>query len=247
MGNYLKSVHDLFNRVLVKCKKPDKVWMYIFTGFILSVFSLFVLSDLAEDYMTSGSFRIDGVAFKYVYSIRDVQLNKIFVAVTSTGNFVSVITITLIAAFILLHMKKRGEAIFFSSNILGVWLFNELLKYIFKRPRPSEIWLVNATDYSFPSGHSMIFMGLSLFIIYYILLYVKNKKLAVLLTVLVFAYSLLVGLSRVYVGVHYLSDVVAGWSGGTLWSSSSILIYRAVGSRNKLYNTGDDKNEYGII
>lgn len=132
------------------------------------------------------------------------------------------IIITLIITDYLIYIKKKTEGLFFGLNIFGIWIFNEILKAIFKRPRPAGTWLVNAAGYSFPSGHAMIFMGLSLLSIYYIFIYIKNKRVSIMISLLIFIYSIFVGLSRVYVGVHYLSDVLAGWAAGLMWVTLSV-------------------------
>ena len=115
--------------------------------------------------------------------------------------------------------KKIGVSIF--SNLVIVTILNQLLKGILQRPRPTEYRIIEETGYSFPSGHSMISMAFYGYIIYLIYKYVKNKYIKwfsiVLLSILICS----IGISRIYLGVHYTSDVL----GGFLISISYLVIY----------------------
>ena len=120
---------------------------------------------------------------------------------------------------ILIKNKKIGVSIF--SNLAIITALNQLLKNILQRPRPTEYRIIEETGYSFPSGHSMISMALYGYIIYLIYKYVTNKYIKwfsiVLLSILICS----IGISRIYLGVHYTSDVL----GGFLISVSYLVIY----------------------
>ncbi|WP_242947041.1 phosphatase PAP2 family protein [Clostridium haemolyticum] len=105
-----------------------------------------------------------------------------------------------------------------------------MLKFIVKRPRPTGNWLVNIHGYSFPSGHSVLSMTTALLIIYFVLTNLRNKGLAILLSIPIYIYGSLVGISRVYVGVHYISDVVGGWTLATICVFISLLIFNKINS-----------------
>ena len=214
--------------------------LYYFTCLVLSLFLAFL--EIAENCL-SGKWMYDLKAINYVNNVRDGTSNSIFKVITATGNTIPVIIITLSITVYFIFMKKKTEALFFCLDILGVWIFNEILKATFKRPRPAGLWLVNAVGYSFPSGHAMIFMALSLLSIYYILISIKNKKVSIMISLLIFIYSVFVGLSRVYVGVHYLSDVLAGWMAGMLWIILTVSLKRYTGFEYKL----KDEQEKEII
>jgi undecaprenyl-diphosphatase len=103
-------------------------------------------------------------------------------------------------------------------------LFNLILKQIFLRPRPvfPQAFLVDS-GYSFPSGHTMIslvFYGAVAFLVLLTLKKRWNKFFVVLGFILI---SALIGFSRLYLGVHYLTDVLAGWAAGGLWLTVCIL------------------------
>jgi len=77
----------------------------------------------------------------------------------------------------------------------------------------------------------MRFMGFSILLVYYILIFLKGKRARIFLSISILVFSVLVGFSRVYLGVHYMSDVLAGWFAGILWTSTIIVIYKALGYR----------------
>lgn len=222
---FIKRKCNELHTFTIKYKNYDEAAIYFFMNIFLSLTSLFIFLDLVEDYLTKENWGFDLIVASYVDSIRNNFLNSFFKVITKTGNVIPMLIITFIVAVIFIRIKKEKQALFISINTLGLWIFNGLLKQIFKRPRPSGSKIIAASGYSFPSGHAMIFMGFSILICYYILLYVKQKRTAIFLSILILAYSILVGLSRVYLGVHYFSDVLAGWFAGILWSSGSIAIY----------------------
>ena len=106
-------------------------------------------------------------------------------------------------------------------NLTINFIFNQYLKLFFSRPRPVDLMIVEEKGYSFPSGHSMISMAFYGFIIFLIWKYLKNKKLKWLYTILLGILIVLVGTSRIYLGVHYASDVLAGF----YFSIAYLIIY----------------------
>lgn len=228
----------MFENICSYAKKYNKVCNdkigFSLVNIFMALISSLVLLELAEDWFETGSWIFDSAAVNYVYSIRSSTLNNTFKIITSTGNVAMVIAITLAIAIVLVYLKKKKEALLFTSNVMGLWIFNEVLKAVFKRPRPLGEWLVSATGYSFPSGHAMTFMGLSLLLGYYFLSFMKSRLMAAALTFMIINYSVFVGLSRVYVGVHYLSDVLGGWAGAMLWLSLTSSGYKKLVLRENL-------------
>ena len=115
--------------------------------------------------------------------------------------------------------KKIGVSIF--SNLVIVTILNQLLKGILQRPRPTEYRIIEETGYSFPSGHSMISMAFYGYLIYLIYKYVKNKYIKWISIVVLSLLICTIGISRIYLGVHYTSDVL----GGFLISISYLVIF----------------------
>ena len=110
-----------------------------------------------------------------------------------------------------------------------VTILNQLLKRLLQRPRPTEFRIIEETGYSFPSGHSMVSMAFYGYLIYLIYRFVKNKYLKWISIVLLSLLICLIGISRIYLGVHYTSDVL----GGFLISISYLVIY--ISAFNKFF------------
>ena len=105
--------------------------------------------------------------------------------------------------------KKIGLTIFINLGLSA--LVNFILKQILQRPRPIEHRIIDETGYSLPSGHSMVSMAFYGFLIYLIYKNVKNRYLKIILIFLLSTLIISIGISRIYLGVHYTSDVIAGF------------------------------------
>ena len=119
-----------------------------------------------------------------------------------------VVMLTTIFALIILKNKKIG--LFMALNLIIITIFQYILKPIFGRARPVDINLIKETNYSFPSGHSLTAMAFYGFIIY--LIYKSNLKYKKIYIILLSILILLIGLSRVYLGVHFITDVLGGFT-----------------------------------
>ena len=172
---------------------------------------------LAEDVFNKEIMNGDIIGYKLIstFLISDF-VTPIAKFITNFGGaiFLSIATVML---FLLIKNKKIGLSII--SNIVIITILNQLLKRILQRPRPTEFRIVEETGYSFPSGHSMVSMAFYGYLIYLIYRYIKNKYVKwTLITILSIC---LIGISRIYLGVHYTSDVL----GGFLLSISYLVIY----------------------
>src|SRR5699024_2347709 len=99
----------------------------------------------------------------------------------------------------------------FLLNLILVFLLNYVLKILFSRNRPADINLIVETGFSFPSGHAMMSLGIYGFLIYLLLLSDKNKISKIIGTCFLILLIFLIGISRIYLGVHYATDVIAGF------------------------------------
>ncbi|MBF0714736.1 phosphatase PAP2 family protein [Gemelliphila palaticanis] len=173
---------------------------------------------------------IDNNIWKYVYKVRFEFLNKIFILITTFGDSWFLFLVVTIFTIFLLLKKDLINAIFLSSSvILGALILNKILKSVYARPRPFESInlenLIEASNYSYPSGHSM-----GSIIVYFLMCYlisknIENKNLGKKLYIFFTIFSILIAISRVYLGVHYLTDIVAGFSLGFTWAILSIYFY----------------------
>ncbi|MEM8505294.1 MAG: phosphatase PAP2 family protein [Cyanobacteria bacterium P01_D01_bin.1] len=196
---------------------------------------LYLIANLSEEILEQESFTLDKHILLYIHQFSNPVLDRLMLSVTKLGNPEIVVPITA-AAFILLWWKRyRLAAKFFALNALGGVVLSNVLKLVFNRPRP-ELWprLITETTYSYPSGHALGSMILYGFLSYLLITLYPRYSLAwrVIGIVLILA----VGFSRLYLGVHWPTDILAGYGVGFLWVTVCIVLMRmqAAKSRDKL-------------
>lgn len=151
----------------------------------------------------------DNFIFSGIKRIRTEPLTIVFKFITffCSTEFLLIATIA-----IMVFSKNKKRAFYIALNVLICFLLNQGLKHVFLRPRPEDINLITEGGYSFPSGHSMVslaFYGLFIYIIFHMRLKKYKRYLYCILLALL---TLLIGISRIYLGVHYASDVLAGFA-----------------------------------
>lgn len=152
---------------------------------------------------------IDNTIYNVISKLKSDKVTIFFKIIT---NFSSALTLILITLLTLALFKNKKYGKFMIINLVCIVILNQILKFSFARTRPLDIMLIKETGYSFPSGHSMASMGFYGFIIYLIFKNCKNKIHKIIYISLLILLILLIGISRVYLGVHYASDVIAGFS-----------------------------------
>ena len=174
---------------------------------------------LAEDVFNKEIMNEDIIGYKFIstFLISDFA-TPIAKFIT---NFGGAIFIAVVAIFLAIIIKNKKIAISILANLVIITGFNQLLKRILQRARPTEYRIMQETGYSFPSGHSMISMAFYGYLIYLIYKHVKNKYIKWISISLLSILICLIGISRIYLGVHYTSDVL----GGFLISISYLVIY----------------------
>ena len=111
-----------------------------------------------------------------------------------------------------MFLKNKNYKILVTINLLIIFLGNTMLKYTFLRERPNNLRLIDIGGYSYPSGHAMVSTAFYGLIIYLIYINDKNIKRRNILCIFLILLIFLISVSRVYLGVHYVTDVVAGIS-----------------------------------
>ena len=154
---------------------------------------------------------IDTVMADFISSIRCEWLDYVMKFVTSFGITATIFVLLLVSIWgIIRGMKNRKLAMFFFIGLIGNVIINQGIKFLIKRNRPVNS-LIYVGGFSFPSGHAMVSMAFYGMLIYVFYKLVKNNKLKYLLMVFCAVLILLIGFSRIYLGVHYFSDVLVGF------------------------------------
>lgn len=189
--------------------------------------------ELAEDVFNKEIMNGDIIGYKIIstFLISDFA-TPIAKFITNFGGAIFIILLTVILIAVIKN-KKIGLSIL--TNLAIITILNQLLKRILQRPRPTEYRIIEESGYSFPSGHSMISMAFYGYLIYLIYKYVENKNVKWILISLLSILICLIGISRIYLGVHYTSDVL----GGFLISISYLVIY--ISAVNNVFYKKEEK------
>jgi membrane-associated phospholipid phosphatase len=196
-------------------------------GFILGILLItgMVFTSLAEDVVNREAFSLfDPLFGNWLLTQTNPGGDRIFSTITYFGNALVISAGTIWLGFWLAKKKRWNQLIFLFLAVGGAALLNLILKNIFLRPRPNfPLAYLVEKGFSFPSGHAMVstaFYGAAAYLAFFVLKRWQNKLLVAFGCL---AAALLIGFSRLYLGVHYLTDVIAGWSAGGLWLAVCIL------------------------
>ena len=188
---------------------------------IILFMCLLMFFAILEDVFEKEIIKLDILGYGLISTLISNNITPVAIVITNLGGAITLIGLTII---FLLVIKNKKISLSILLN-LGISAFlNILLKNIIQRPRPDEFRLISETGYSFPSGHSMVSMAYYGYLIYLIFKFVKNKKLKTFLITILCILILSIGISRIYLGVHYTSDVIAGF----VLSISYLIIYTSI-------------------
>jgi membrane-associated phospholipid phosphatase len=185
---------------------------WLFVGLLLPLWG-FV--ELADEVHEQEAFFFDELLLLRAHASATPGLDQWFIGVSAAGYLYGVVPIDILLVLVLLWIRHWREASFAAASFAGSALLNLATKQFFRRDRPA-LWesLAPETTFSFPSGHAMGSMTLAMTVI--LLSWHTRWRWPVLLLAL--AFVLQVGASRIYLGVHYPSDILGGWLAGTAWA-----------------------------
>ncbi len=162
-----------------------------------------------------------------IAAFRSPGITKALIFFTYLGNWQVIVGLWIAAVIILGLLRKRRELIFLVMVLTSGVIIRTLAKLLFHRQRPdASLALIFENGYAFPSGHalmSVIFYGA---ITYFVYKLCKKKWQKIILSIVFVALIFLIGFSRIYLGVHWISDVIAGWLMGFSILAFFILIFK---------------------
>lgn len=179
----------------------------------------------------------DSTIISFIQGFELPTMTRIMIFFTMMG---STSVVIIISVFMLLFLCKishnRTDLILFVTVIMGTAIFNQVLKFMFKRTRPTVHQLIEENGYSFPSGHSMGAFALYGVLVFLLWRYITTRIGRVFLILISVIMSMTIGVSRIYLGVHYPSDVLGGYLVSCFWLAVTIWIYQhyVEGRNNKI-------------
>lgn len=215
---------------MIKIKKSkSQIVKLLITIFFLIVFFLITLDYLNNFYLN----HYDKLIIHFIQENRTQFLNNLMLSLTALGQGKVILTESLIATMLLLKLKKYHYLITLALSSAGGQFFVIFFKNLLQRQRPEIInALTQENTFSLPSGHSftaIVFYGLILYLVYKNL---KSTSLKIAVAVLGILLILAIGFSRIYLGVHWPSDVLAGYSLGMAWVVTTITLLKIQENRH---------------
>lgn len=177
----------------------------------------------------------DHAIIRYVQSFEQPWLTRIAIWLSVIGSRDPIIVMCVfVMAFLYLMLKHRMELLLLIGVMLGSSILNIVLKLAYQRMRPDIHRLIEVTGYSFPSGHSMAAFSFYGILAYLLWRHMPTRGGRVLLLSLAVLMIICMGLSRIYLGVHYPSDVLGGYFAASFWLALSIRVYEQIAIRRPL-------------
>lgn len=224
-------MQDLFDRTVnlwLQKVSPRITSFVAFFGIVwlsASALTLYLVANLSEEILDRESFAFDKNILLYIHQFANPTLDSLMLGVTRVGDPRTVVPLTVLVFCFLWWKHYRLEAKFFLLNAFGGAVLSYVLKLVFTRSRP-ELWprLILDPTFSYPSGHALGSMVLYGFLTYLIItLHPRYTKVwrAIGITLIV-----VIGFSRLYLGVHWPTDILAGYGIGFLWITVCIMLMR---------------------
>lgn len=196
-----------------------KMSLTFILSWALAFLFIYVFVTLSEGVLENELGTFDMIVGALVRSLYSPGITEFFIFITRLGSgLIEALLCVIIACVFLFYLKEKWKASFLVLSLISGWLLNEGLKFIFHRQRPTLKHLVEVGGYSFPSGHAMvstIFYGMLGYLIWTELR--QRNKTSWYVIVASILLILLIGISRIYLGVHFATDVLGGFSMGGIW------------------------------
>ena len=180
----------------------DKKYLYLCLslGLVFIIWTVLVVTGLTTGF--------DNYMYNLIRSLECNFFDKFFVLITKLGNVSVIIGVVLVLSLL---FRNRHSIMFILLTITSA-VTNKVIKHIILRERPDVLKLIKQGGYSYPSGHSMIAVAVYGYLLYLAFTKIKNRILKWVCSIILFILILSIGISRVYVGVHYASDVLGGFT-----------------------------------
>jgi membrane-associated phospholipid phosphatase len=202
----------------------------LLAALLLLAASLWAFGAIAEELLEDDTGNDRRLA-EWLHGRATDPLTDVFRAITWLGNVPILLAITLLAAGIFWRRRERTDAVFVALAFLGAQVLSNGMKLGFRRERPFfPDPLATESTYSFPSGHALVSLAVYGSIALVLAQRVRARGRRLVLLAAAGALVIAIGFSRLYLGVHFLSDVLAGYAAGVAWLA---LLYLALEARGR--------------
>lgn len=193
--------------------------------------SLWALGLIIDETIREGEVRTDERVADWLHGRATEPFTDVFRAITTFGNFATLIAVVVIAVAVLWRRGERTDALFVAVAFLGAQVLSSGMKLGFRRERPFfPDPLATESTFSFPSGHALVSLAVYGSIALVVARRLPRRRDRILLLTATGLLVLAIGFSRLYLGVHFLSDVLAGYAAGIAWLA---LLYVVIEVRSR--------------
>lgn len=193
--------------------------------------SLWAFGQIVDETIREGETQTDERVADWLHGRATDPFTDAFRVITTFGNFVTLLVVTVLAVAFLWRRRRPTDAMFVALAFLGAQVLSSGMKLGFRRERPFfPDPLATESTFSFPSGHSLVSLAVYGSIALLLAQQVRRPAWRILLFAGTALLVLAIGFSRLYLGVHFLSDVLAGFAAGTAWLA---LLYVALELRSR--------------
>lgn len=222
-----QNLDQLTKELIPKLKQAKRIaWSSTFSvlaiGSLTIAFGLWGFAIIAEEVLEKKTDVFDKGILLAIEQLHTTWMDRVAIGVTFFGEPVFLKVLTLVIGLLFLWRRKWAWFTSFTIATIGAINFSFWLKNVFSRARP-ELWerIIDVPYYSFPSGHAMISLVVYGWLGYWLASRFPTWR-AVILSITIIAIAL-IGLSRLYLGVHWPTDVIAGFAAGLAWLVTCIL------------------------
>lgn len=228
----MKIVKPFINFSL-NSKQSSILFLEIILGIIIALGSLYLFLKVGHEVLENEVLFIDSQITNFIYSFRSPPVTSFMTVMTFLGSGLMLLALSMLI-IIFINKFRRKDALIYLAILYSAIILNLILKLIYQRPRPNYLPFFHENTLSFPSGHAMnsfvFFAALS----YFIFRETGNIKIGFLAGVFSLIIVGLIGISRIYLGVHYPSDVIGGYLAGFMWFTTAIVFEKIIIDR-RLY------------
>lgn len=203
----------------------------LLAALLVLALSLWAFGQIVDEQIIEGETQTDERLAEWLHGRATDPFTDVFRVITWCGNFVTLLVVTVVAVAVLWRRREKTDAVFVALALLGAQVLSTGMKLGFRRDRPFfEDPLATEVTFSFPSGHAMVSFAVYGSIAIVLARRVSSRARRALLLGGTALLVLAIGFSRLYLGVHFLSDVLAGYAAGAAWLA---LLYAALELRSR--------------
>jgi undecaprenyl-diphosphatase len=216
----------------MKVSVPARFLTPLFSGIAGALLALFLFERLADEILEGEKLQFDAVIRSTIHGFASPRVTEFMRVLSNIGDVTAVFILSLSASTALWLRRRRAGAILMATTVGGAVVLMWGLKLFFRRVRPEPYFGIPVPpDYSFPSGHALVAFCFYGVVAAMISSELKSRGARFAVWIAAAVMALGIGLSRIYLGVHYPSDVIGGYLAGAVWISGVAFVYRRFRNR----------------